>query len=364
MLPLLNRARRETRAGERADAGAAMRRLRRLFRHYRQSGARRGGRHPGAQRRHGDPLGDAGDLWRRASADAPRRDAPRSATSSSSASAGGRTIAPAQRRRDEQQPLARQQGGRADDDPGEIAGRGGQGRHDPSERGLSIRRAGHRQGLRLHGYARLRSGVGDRPGGGRSECARLHHRARLRLWLQADAVDQARHQQRCLPPHDRRHGHQLRRRARRRFDRRQGQGDFRQGPRGRLRRAHQVRSSSAMATRNSRPGRSGRRCDGAAPRFSSISTAPWSTATRKASRGVPARFAPTGSTWRADAMQRRDHGRLERHDRQRRSCPTCRRTQQAATLDAKEEAYRDGLASVEAIAGAVALSWTLPTVEG
>ena len=37
-----------------------------------------------------------------------------------------------QRRRDEQQPLARQQGRRADDDPGEIAGRGGQGRHRPT----------------------------------------------------------------------------------------------------------------------------------------------------------------------------------------------------------------------------------------
>ena len=36
--------------------------------------------------------------------------------------------------------------------------------------------------------------VGDRPGGGRRQHALLHHRPRLGLWLQADALDQARHQ--------------------------------------------------------------------------------------------------------------------------------------------------------------------------
>ena len=80
-------------AGERAYARAPMRRLGRLFGHHRQSGAWRRGRHSRAQRRHGDSLGDAGDLRRRASADAARRDARRSATSSSSESVGGRTIA-------------------------------------------------------------------------------------------------------------------------------------------------------------------------------------------------------------------------------------------------------------------------------
>ena len=93
MLPMLDRAERTTTAGERAYARAAMRRLGRLFGHHRQSGARRGRRHSGAQRRHGDPLGDAGDLWRRASADAPRGDAARSAASWSSESIGGRSIA-------------------------------------------------------------------------------------------------------------------------------------------------------------------------------------------------------------------------------------------------------------------------------
>ncbi len=71
-------------AGERADAGAAMRRLGRLFRHHRQSRARRRRRHSRAERRHRDPLGDAGDLRRRASADGARGHAARSATSWSS----------------------------------------------------------------------------------------------------------------------------------------------------------------------------------------------------------------------------------------------------------------------------------------
>ena len=54
----------------------------------------------------------------------------------------------------------------------------------------------------------------------------LHHRPRLGLRLQADALDQARHQHRHLPPDDRRHGHQLRRRPRRRVDRGQGPRRF------------------------------------------------------------------------------------------------------------------------------------------
>ena len=52
MLPVAARAKRETRAGLRDHAGAAMRRLGRLFRHHRQSGARRRGRPAGRARRH------------------------------------------------------------------------------------------------------------------------------------------------------------------------------------------------------------------------------------------------------------------------------------------------------------------------
>ena len=67
-----NNVKREPVLGQRADGGAAMRRLRRLFRRLRQSGAGGGERSAGAPRRHRDPVGDAGDLRRRASADAPR----------------------------------------------------------------------------------------------------------------------------------------------------------------------------------------------------------------------------------------------------------------------------------------------------
>ena len=51
---------------------AAMRRLRRLLGHHGEPGAGRGSRPARAPRRHGDPVGDARDLRRRASADAPR----------------------------------------------------------------------------------------------------------------------------------------------------------------------------------------------------------------------------------------------------------------------------------------------------
>ena len=67
-----NKVKREPVLGQRIDRGAAMRRLRRLFRRLRQPGAGRGERSAGAPRRHRDPVGDAGDLRRRTSADAPR----------------------------------------------------------------------------------------------------------------------------------------------------------------------------------------------------------------------------------------------------------------------------------------------------
>ena len=102
----------------------------------------------------------------------------------------------AQSRRDEQQPVARQQGRRAHHHPGEIARRRRQGRHHDAARRLRIRRAGQGEGLRLHGYARLRPGRRDRPGRRRLQRHVLHHRPRLGLRLQADALDQARHQQR------------------------------------------------------------------------------------------------------------------------------------------------------------------------
>ena len=88
---------REARAdpGQRPDPGAAVRRLGRLFRHLGQSGAGRGGRSAGAAWRHGGAVGDARDLRRRASADAPRGEPRGRREDRASASNGGRTIAPA-----------------------------------------------------------------------------------------------------------------------------------------------------------------------------------------------------------------------------------------------------------------------------
>ena len=97
----------------------------------------------------------------------------------------------AHRRRDEQQSLARQQGGRAHHHPREILGCSCEGRHDQPGRRLRIRPADHRQGLRLHGFAGLRPGLGHRPGGGRRQCAVLHDRPRQRVRLQAHPVTQA-----------------------------------------------------------------------------------------------------------------------------------------------------------------------------
>ena len=100
-----NKVKREPVSGQRIDGGAAMRRLRRLFRHLRQSGAGRGQRSAGAPWRHGDPVGDAGDLWRRASVDPPRgQPRGRRETGGADALVGG--IHRARRRRDERQSRA------------------------------------------------------------------------------------------------------------------------------------------------------------------------------------------------------------------------------------------------------------------
>ena len=100
-----NKVKREPVVGQRVDGGAAMRRLRRLFRRLRQSGAGRGERSAGAPRRHRDPVGDAGDLRRRASVDAPRGQ-PRGRREAGGADALVGGIHRARRRRDERQSRA------------------------------------------------------------------------------------------------------------------------------------------------------------------------------------------------------------------------------------------------------------------
>ena len=119
----------------------AVRRLRRLLGHQRQSGAGRGGGPAGGAWRHGHPVGDARDLRRRAPADA-AGDAARSRREADRAHPLVGALHQGQRGRDEQQSLARQQGRRPHHHPGEVAGRGGQGRHHQSAGGLRIRRAG------------------------------------------------------------------------------------------------------------------------------------------------------------------------------------------------------------------------------
>ncbi len=100
--------------------------------------------------------------------------------------------------RDEQQSVARQQGGRAHDDPREVAGRGREGRHDEPRRRLRVRGAGHGEGLRLHGHAGLRPGVRDRAGGRRRQHDRVHDGSRLRVRLRAVAVAEALDQHRAV----------------------------------------------------------------------------------------------------------------------------------------------------------------------
>ena len=100
---------------------------------------------------------------------------------------------------DGQQPQPRQQAGRADDDPGEVARRRGQGRHLAADGRLQVRRAGDEARLRLHGQPRLRPGQRHRPDRLRLQHGLLHDRARQRLRLQARADDQDRDELRARP---------------------------------------------------------------------------------------------------------------------------------------------------------------------
>ncbi len=197
--------------GQRDRRRPAMRRLGRHVRHHRQSGAWRRCRYSG--RRPAAP----------ASCRKPRRSM---APSICSPRARQRRKSPKSsiglikwwedacrqaRRLDRQQPLARQQARRPDHHSGKVAGRGRQGRPDAADGRLRLCRKGDRARPRLHGYARLRPGLGDRPGGRRRQCHRLHHRPRLLLRLPPDAVDQGRQQLDALPRDGRGHGRRLRR---------------------------------------------------------------------------------------------------------------------------------------------------------
>ena len=167
-----------------------------------------------------------------------------------------------QSRRDEQQPLPRQQGRRAHDHPREIPRRCREGRHDHADGGrIEYAEPVTSQRLRVHGHARIRSGLRDRAGCGRRQRALLHDWPRIGLRLQADALDQARDQQRDLPPDDRRHGHQLRRHPRRRLGRGKGRRDLPTRSSMSPQASAPNPKNSVTATQSSFHGRSARRCN-------------------------------------------------------------------------------------------------------
>ena len=174
-----------------------MRRLGRLFGHHRQPGAGRGGRPAGAR------TAAPRSCPRRRRSTAPStcsraaRSAARSARSWSSASAGGRTT-------------RARNGGEMNNNPSPGNKAGGLttilekslgavakgGTTQPGRASTSTPSRSPRKRLRLHGHARLRPGLGHRPGRRRRQRDLLHHRPRLGLRLQAGAVAQARHQHR------------------------------------------------------------------------------------------------------------------------------------------------------------------------
>ena len=148
-------------AGERTDRRAAMRRLRRLFRHHGQPGAGRGERPRGAAWRRGDPLRDARDLRRGAPVHPPRGQS-RGRREAGRIDALVGTLLRARRRGDGRESIARQQARRAHHHPGEVARRYGEGGHHQPRGGAALRRAGDEARLPVHGHARLRPGRRDR----------------------------------------------------------------------------------------------------------------------------------------------------------------------------------------------------------
>lgn len=135
MLPLVNAASREGIPRIGTDAGAAMRRVRRLFRHHRQPGARRRRRHPRRAWRNRNSFRNAGDLRRRAPPDAAGEE-PRGRRQAGQAHPVVGRLHGSQWRRDEQQSIAWKQAGRPYDDPPKVSGRGRKGRFHFAQRGL------------------------------------------------------------------------------------------------------------------------------------------------------------------------------------------------------------------------------------
>ncbi len=124
----------------------------------------------------------------------------------------------------------------------EVARRREQGRHDADDGRVHVRGAHQHARVRVHGHAGSRPRVHHRPRRGRMQCHLLHDRPRLRVRVQARAVDQAGDQQPHVPAHGRGHGHQLRRDPRGHPAARRGAADLRGGRRRRLGQAQQERA--------------------------------------------------------------------------------------------------------------------------
>ena len=213
MLPHANEAQRQTVAGRASSSRRpAMRRLRRLFRHHRQ---------PGAGRR-----ASISSCATAAPRSCPRR---RRSTAPSTCSRAARVtrevgeklveriqlvggLHRAQRRRDEQQPVARQQGGRPTTILEKSLGAAAKGGTTDAHRRLRIRRAGDRARASCS-WTRPATTRSRRPA--RSPAARnlicfttgrgsaFGCKPTPSIKLATNTAD--------VPPHGRRHGHQLRR---------------------------------------------------------------------------------------------------------------------------------------------------------
>ena len=185
-------------AGVGDHAGAAMRRLGRLFRHHRQPGARLRRRPAGRAGRHRacSPRRRRSTAPSICSPAAPRP--ARSARSWSTSSTGGRTTPPAISGEMNNNPSPGNKAGGLTTILEKSLGAAAKGGTTHHARRLPLCRADRHARLRLHGFARLRPGRRHRPGGLGLQPHRLHHRPRLRLRLQAVALDQAGHQQRHL----------------------------------------------------------------------------------------------------------------------------------------------------------------------
>jgi altronate hydrolase len=252
MLPIAAKASAKP-VGPRGHARSAMRRLGRLFRHHRQSVARR-------RRRH------VGQAWRHACA----RETPE-IYGAEHLLTRARSIARVGEKLVERirwwEDYTKRNSGDMNNNPRPATRPAGSRPFSKNRSAPPPRAARHRcarlricaadqgQGLRVHGYA------GYDPVGatGRSRALQRHvlHTGAARHSAASRRLDQARDEYRRLYPHDRRHGHQLRRCARRRFIEQKGEEIFKKVSRV-ASGEHTKSEISATATSNSCPGRSAR----------------------------------------------------------------------------------------------------------